>query len=196
MRVAHPGGAVGQQGSRVYQGRHLAQLGLGELKVGQPLTEHLPALRVGHRFGQRTARHAQRRRCHRGAKNIQRLHRQLEAAIKRAELCVCTQCAICELQAGQRMRCHQRDVLAAIEPCAWRVYDESGHAARAGARRGVGKGDIKISHIAVADPSLVALQRPASGVTYRCRAQCAGVRAGLGLAQCKSCDLAATGDIR
>ena len=40
------------------------------------------------------------------------------------------------------------------------------------------------------------MQRPAAGVTYRCRAQCSGVRAGLGLAQRKGGDLAATGDVR
>ena len=196
MGVAHPGGAVGQQGSGVYQGRHLAQLGLGELKVGQPLTEHLPALRVGHRFGQRAARHAQRCRCHRGAKNVQCLHGQLKAAIERAQLRVCIQGAICEPQAGQRVRRHQCNVLAAVKAGAWRVHDEGGHAARAGARRGIGEGDIKISHVAVADPCFATLQSPTAGITYRCRAQRTRVRAGLGLAQRKGGDLAATGDVR
>ena len=94
------------------------------------------------------------------------------------------------------MRCHQRNVLAAVKAGAWRVHDEGGHAARAGTRRGVGKGDIKISHVAVADPSLAALQSPAAGITYRCRAQRTRVRAGLCLAQRKGSDLAATGDVR
>ena len=196
MGVAHPGGAVGQQGGGVDQGRHLAQLGLGELEVGQPLAEHLPGLRVGHRFGQRAARHAQRRRCHRGAENIQRLHRQLEAAIERAELRVSAQGAIRELQAGQRVRRHQRNVLAAVEAGARRVHDEGRHAARAGARCGVGEGDIKIGHVAVADPGLAALQRPAAGITHGRCAQCPSVRAGIGLAQRKGGDLAATGDVR
>jgi hypothetical protein len=82
--VAHPGGAVGQQRAGVDQRRHLAQLGLRELEVGQRLAEHLRCC-VVHRLGQRAARHAQGGGGHAGAEDVQRLHGQLEAAVDLAQ---------------------------------------------------------------------------------------------------------------
>ena len=109
--VAQPGGAVGEQGARFNQGHHFAQLGLGELKVGQALAKHGPCLRVVHRQRQRAARHAQGGSRHRGAKNIERAHGQLEAAMQFAQLRVCRDLALVKLQRGQRVRRHHSDVL-------------------------------------------------------------------------------------
>jgi hypothetical protein len=85
LNVALPGGAVGQQRRGIDVGGHVAQRGLGELEVGQVLAEHLAARGLLQRLVERAAREAQRRRGHRGAEDVQRAHRQLEALAGRAE---------------------------------------------------------------------------------------------------------------
>jgi hypothetical protein len=82
--VAHPGGAVGQQGGGVDEGAHFAQTGLRELEVGQGLAEHLAFLAWCHRLGQGAARHAQGGCGDRGTEDVQRLHGELEAAVDAA----------------------------------------------------------------------------------------------------------------
>ena len=149
-----------------------------------------------HGLSQCAPRHAQCRAGHRGAKNVQRLHRQPEAAVEQPELRAAFQPAIVELQRGQRVRRHHRNVLAGVQAGRGGVDDEGGDAARAGCRVGLGKGDIEIGDVAIADPGLAAVDGPAAFHLGRAGGHGAGVGAGIGFAQGKGGYFFAAGDLR
>ncbi len=191
--VAHPRGAVGEHRGGVDERTHLAQSGLGELKVGQVLAEHLALPRMGHRLGEGAARHAQRGGGHRGAEDVQRLHGQLEAAIHRAHQRVGTDAAVRELQRGQWVRGHHVDVLGGVQARCVGRHHEGADAARARVGRGLGEYHVEIRQAAVADPGLAAVEYPAAVGLARAGLHARDVGAGLGLAEREGGDLRAVG---
>jgi hypothetical protein len=152
--VAQPGRAVGQQRGSVDQRRHLAQLGLRELEVGQRLAEHRRCLACA------TASASARRAMPSAAPATE--------ARKMSSVCMASlkpplstpSCAL----AGTRQSV-ERSVASGCGAITWmcsvtvqarrvRVHDEGGDAARAGRRVGLGEHAVKVGHAAVADPGL------------------------------------------
>ena len=104
LDVPTPGGAIGQQRRGVDFGRHVSKRGLGQLQVGQRAAKHAAVSGMINRLVKRASREAQRCGRNGGAKNIERLHRNLEAAAWRPEPSSSGNPAILEAQRRQRMR--------------------------------------------------------------------------------------------
>jgi hypothetical protein len=77
--VAQPGGAVGEKRGAVDRERHLRELRLRELEVAEDAAEHLPRGRSLHRLVEGAPREAERGGGDRGAEDVERPHRDLEA---------------------------------------------------------------------------------------------------------------------
>jgi hypothetical protein len=84
-RVLLPRRAIRKQRRRVDAGRHVGELRLRHLEVGERLAEHAAAARPGERLVERAAREAEGCTGDRGAKDVQAAHRQLEALACLAE---------------------------------------------------------------------------------------------------------------
>ena len=194
--VAHPSGAVSEQGGRVHQGRHFAQARLGQLKVGQGLPKHASVLRILGGFVQGPARHAQRRSRHRCAKNIQGAHGQFETTMRVAQLGLRADMAVGEGEGRQGVWRHHMQVGRAVQARVVRIHDEGCDAARTGFWVGFGKHHIKVGDAAVADPGLLALEHMACGAGLGAGQHARHIRPGIGFAQCKGSDLLALCDSR
>jgi hypothetical protein len=94
----------------------------------------------------------------RGAEDVQRLHRQLEAAVDLAEQRAGRHPAAVEHQRGQRVRRHHVDGAARVQARVRGVHDEGADAPAAALRVGLGEHAVKIGQSAVADPGFGALK--------------------------------------
>ena len=124
LHVSQPGGAVGKQRRGLDAGRHLGELRLGHLEIGERLPEHLSFPRPRERFVQGTPREAERSARHARPKDIERLHGELEAFAFLAEEVFRGHTAAGKTQRRHRMRGDDVDALPDREPGRVGVDDE------------------------------------------------------------------------
>ena len=195
-RILRPGGAVDQECRGIDRERHVGELGLNHLQLGQRPAEQLPPARTRERLVERPARKPERRSADRGAEHIERGHGDLEALARRAEQLRARHPAVREAQGRERMRRDQLDTLGDLEARRRGIDDERGQTL--GRRRlpGAREHDIEVGDAAVRDPGLGAVQDEAGAIRLRRGGDRRDVGAGFALGQRERPDLAAVGDRR
>jgi hypothetical protein len=149
-------------------------------------------------FGHGAPREAQRRCCHRCAKQIEGGHRDLEAIALEADQTGGRHPAVVEVQARQRMRHDDIDALGDLEARCGRIDDEGRDATRAAFDRiaRACEHDVEVGNAAIRDPGFFAIEHPGIAVAPRRALQRRDVGAGGRLGQRKGGDRAAVGHTR
>src|SRR5262245_17596026 len=140
---------------------------LDHLQFRQWSAKQLAALGPFDRFGERTARETKRRSPHRGAEDVERRHRDLEAIAGRADEIVGADTAVFESQACKRVRRHHLDALCNRQPGIIAAHGESRQAPRTGRLAGTRKYDIEVGDTAVRYPRLLAVENETVAVSAR-----------------------------
>ena len=140
--------------------RHLCELGLRELEVGQALTEHLARWwRAARRFVERSPCEAQRGGGHGGAKDVERAHRDLEAfAAGRRCGCASGTRQFVKRSLRQWVRRDDLDALGDLEARGAGFDDEGRDPARARRLAAADEDHVEVGDAAVGDPGLLAVQ--------------------------------------
>src|SRR4029079_4105558 len=157
-RVLGPRGAIDKKRRRVDLDRHVGNVALDHLQFRQWSAEQFAALVSLDVFGERTACEAKRRGPHRGAEDIERGHRDLEAVAGRADEIVDAHTAILEGQAREWMRRHNLDALGDRQPGIVAAHDEGRQTLSACRLAAAGKDHIKIGDPTVRYPCLLAVE--------------------------------------
>ena len=186
--VLGPGSAVDQQRRSIHLQRHIRDMPLHHLQLGQRRAEKLALAHAGQRLVQRPAGKAQRRCTDGGAEHVQHRHGDLEAIAALADQCRLRQADTVETQMRQRMGRDHLDALDDLQPRRVRRQQEGGKAL--GSRRfaRAGKHDIKVSDAAVGNVGLLTGQDKAARHGL-CRCGAVGhIRTGARLRQGKGAD--------
>src|SRR5262249_29996838 len=140
---------------------------LDHLQFRQWSAEQFAAPGALERFGERAARKAERGGTDRGAKDIERPHRDFEAIAGRADEIVGADTAVPKGQARERMRGHHLDALGNRQPRIVAAHDESRQALRARRLAGARKYDIEVGDAPVRYPRLLAVENKTVAVSPR-----------------------------
>src|SRR5262249_13838101 len=138
--------------------RHVGDVALDHLQFRQWSAKQFSALGPFDRFGERTARETKRRGPHRGAEDIERRHRDLEAVAGSTDENVGADTAVPEGKARKRMRRHHLDALGNRQAGIIAAHDKSRQALSACRLAGACKYHVKIGDPSVRYPRLFTIE--------------------------------------
>ena len=153
--VARPRRAVHEQRARVDVGGHRGDLRLRELEVLEPLPEELARRDMRERFVQGAARHAECRRAHRGAEDVERAERDAQPLSRLAHGAARRYATILEANGRQRMRRDGRDPFRHRKPWVAGLDDQRNELPLRVAE--AADDDVLVRDAAVRDPGLLAI---------------------------------------
>ncbi len=155
--VLGPGGAVDEERGGVDAERHVGDAGLRQRQVAQRRTEEVPAVGADKRCLKRGAGKTERCGADGGAEDVERRHREAEAAAGLAKAVGERNAAVLEFQPGERVRGDHLEPLGDGEAGRVGVDDEGRETAGASALTRAGEDDVEVGDAAVGDPRLLAV---------------------------------------
>ena len=181
--VLGPGRAVDQQRGRVDLHRHVGDMALHHLQLGQRRAADPARLHPHHRRVQRPTREPQRCRPHRRAEHVQHRHGNLEPLAGPPDQRRPRQPHAVQPQMRQRMRRDHRDPFDDLQPRRIRGHQEGRQPLRPRRLAGTHDDNIDIRNSAVRDIGLLARQHPTVAVARRHRRRVGHIRPRVRLGQ-------------